>query len=47
VERPTTELTGRLTEYTRLAEQMTAMRDNVDEIREVIADLQAGQNFSF
>jgi DNA-binding protein YbaB len=33
VERSTTELTGRLTEYTRLAEQMTAMRNNVDEIR--------------
>jgi DNA-binding protein YbaB len=33
VERSTTELTGRLTEYARLAEQMKAMRDNVDEIR--------------
>ena len=33
MERSTTELTGRLTEYTRLAEQMKAMRNGVDEIR--------------
>jgi DNA-binding protein YbaB len=33
VERSTTELTGRLAEYTRLAEQAKAMRDNIDEIR--------------
>jgi DNA-binding protein YbaB len=33
VERSTTELTGRFAEYARLAEQVKAMRDQVDEIR--------------
>jgi DNA-binding protein YbaB len=33
VERSTTELTGRLAEYARLAEQVKAMRDGVAEIR--------------
>jgi DNA-binding protein YbaB len=33
VERSTTELTGRFAEYARLAEQVKAMRDRVDEIR--------------
>jgi DNA-binding protein YbaB len=33
VERSTTELTGRLAEYARLAEQVRTMRDNVGEIR--------------
>jgi DNA-binding protein YbaB len=33
VERSTTELTGRLAEYARLAEQVRAMRDSVDDIR--------------
>ncbi len=33
MERSTTELTGRLAEYSRLAEQVRAMRDGVDEIR--------------
>jgi DNA-binding protein YbaB len=32
VERSTTELTGRLAEYTLLAEQAKAMRDNIDGI---------------
>jgi DNA-binding protein YbaB len=33
VERSTTELTGRLAEYNRLAEQVKAMRDGIDEVR--------------
>jgi DNA-binding protein YbaB len=33
VERSTTELTGRFAEYARLAEQVKAMRDQVDKIR--------------
>ncbi|GAB3460388.1 YbaB/EbfC family nucleoid-associated protein [Actinophytocola sediminis] len=33
MERSTTELTGRFAEYARLAEQVKAMRDQVDEIR--------------
>ena len=33
MERSTTELTGRLAEYARLAEQVKAMRDGVEEIR--------------
>jgi len=33
VERSTTELTGRLAEYQRLAEQVRTIQDSVDEIR--------------
>lgn len=33
MERSATELTGRLAEYARLADQVKAMRDNVDEVR--------------
>lgn len=33
MERSTTELTGRLAEYARLAEQVRAMRDGIDDIR--------------
>jgi DNA-binding protein YbaB len=33
VERSTTELTGRLAEYGRLAERVRAVRDGIDEVR--------------
>lgn len=33
MERSTTELTGRLAEYARLAEQVRAVRDGIDDIR--------------
>lgn len=33
MERSTTELTGRLAEYARLAEQMRAVREGIDDIR--------------